>query len=288
MLTLSRGTNADLIANVAKLYLAAGALVADVTYGKGVFWRKCGHHSCTIFASDLSPIPPLAAQEDFLSPLRILPLAADFRHLPYETRSLDIVVLDPPYIHNPGKHMMDARYNNAATTSGMYHRDILAQLYLPGILEAARVLKPSGQLWVKCKDEIESGMQQWSHREVYDLALALDYFTAKDCAHLGPSAPNDNRWKRQLHLRKNHSTLWIFERTAQPMVVLGKRGRPKQQHKSKESIRFIGKNGPTRQYLLARLARDHASVFIQYAAGAFRSVHAAAKAAGLVRPGKGA
>src|SRR5262245_20801933 len=35
-----QGSNAALIAAVAKLYLKDGALVADPTWGKGVFWKR--------------------------------------------------------------------------------------------------------------------------------------------------------------------------------------------------------------------------------------------------------
>ena len=70
-------------------------------------------------------------------------------------------VLYGPDIHNPGKHITDYRYNNAATTGGMYHREIVTRFYYPGMAEAARILKPGGQLWVKCKDEIESSEQCW-------------------------------------------------------------------------------------------------------------------------------
>jgi SAM-dependent methyltransferase len=293
MMTLTQGTNADLIANIAGLYLPEGALVADVTYGKGVFWRKCRQRSATIFASDLKTPPPPAGELDLFLPLKIIPVQADFRHLPYEDRSLDIVVLDPPYIHNPGQHLTDPRYNNAATTGGMYHADIVAKLYVPGIMEAARVLKPGGQLWVKCKDEIESSTQQWSHREMYDIALALHYFTAKDCAILHATAPNGKRWDRQMHLRKNHSTLWVFQRTMQPITRLGRHGGDrKSQRKSHnqvdKNINLIHDGGTGRQYLLARIVRDSPDVFVRFQAGEFRSVHAAAKAAGLIRDRKAA
>ena len=86
------------------------------------------------------------------------------------------------------------RYNNAATSKGMCHRDILLKLYYPGMKEAARILKPGGQLWVKCKDEIESSEQRWSHREMYNLTRSLGYFQAKDYAILHAQPPNGKRW----------------------------------------------------------------------------------------------
>ena len=291
MLTVARGTNADLIANIARLYLPDGALVADVTYGRGVFWRKCQEHPVTIWASDLKPILLTKAQQDWLLPLRIMPLCADFRCLPYGNAVFDIVVLDPPYIHNPGNHMTDGRYNNAATSKGMCHRDILLKLYYPGMQEAARILKPGGQLWVKCKDQIESSEQRWAHREMYDLIRGLGSFQAKDYAILHTAPPNGKRWQRQFHLRKNHSVLWIFERTsaaAQMKRPLSKHGGDRKSRTAQGNhdqaynmVSLIPHHGNSRPYLLARLERDHPDIFLKFHAGEFRSVRAAARAAGI-------
>jgi hypothetical protein len=77
-------TNAELIAEVARLYLRPGMRVADVTYGRGVFWRKVDTSVLDFHATDLSD-------------------GVDFRNLPYADDSLDLVVLDPPYMHDPGR-----------------------------------------------------------------------------------------------------------------------------------------------------------------------------------------
>lgn len=188
------GNNADLIATVADLYTRSGSLIVDVTWGRGAFWRRTSH---VPIGSDVSP--DLAPH-----------VACDFRKLPYRDNSVDVVVLDPPYVHNPGNHITNGRYNNAATTSGMYHEDIM-RLYEDGMREAWRVLRPNGQTWVKCKDQVESGRQCWSHIELHDIAIKLGFF-ARDLFVITPdSRTTPNRWARQIHARKNHSYLWVFE-----------------------------------------------------------------------------
>jgi hypothetical protein len=188
--------NAELIAVVCTIYVANGMRVADVTFGMGVFWTKTDTSRFELLATDIRVMPNCRQ--------------ADCRQLPYADGSIDVVVLDPPYIHNPSKHQKtDARYGNAETTKGLNHAGII-RLYADGIQEAARVLKAGGQLWVKCKDEIESGKQRWSHIELYHIAIGLGFYAQDLCVPVPTSRPPCNRWKRQLHARKVHSYLWVF------------------------------------------------------------------------------
>lgn len=198
--TVTFGTNDQLIADVARLYLADGAVIADVTYGQGRFWKKTDTSRFRFLASDLEPAAPGV-------------LAADFSSLPYEDDSADVVVFDPPYIHSPGAGMYAARYNGGATTTANSHAGIMA-VYQSGMTEAARVLRDGGQLWVKCKDTIASERQCWSHIDIHEMAKGLGMY-ARDLFLLVPAAPSTvaagGRWPRQLHARKVHSYLWIFE-----------------------------------------------------------------------------
>jgi hypothetical protein len=193
--TVHHGTNAELIRHVSRLYIPDGAMVADVTYGRGVFWKQADTSRFTLLASDLVTCPDRPY---------------DFRSLPYEAESLGVVVLDPPYQHTPGRTLVDRQYQNAATTKGLYHADII-RLYRDGMTEAVRVLTPNGGLlFVKCQDEVQSGEQCWSHLELYHEAMTLGLL-ARDLFILVPHAkPGQTRWARQLHARRNHSYLWIF------------------------------------------------------------------------------
>jgi hypothetical protein len=186
-----RGDNSDLILQAYNLYAKPEDTIADLTYGKGVFWRKVGLSQVT--GSDI-----ITVQER----------PYDFRATPYADKQFDIAVLDPPYIHSPGKHITDHRYQNAATTGGMLHKDI-RKLYVEGMRECARIAKR--QIWVKCKDQVQSGMQRWAHCEMLADALNLGLF-ARDLFILMPTSQTARgRWSVQHHARKPHSYLWIFE-----------------------------------------------------------------------------
>lgn len=187
------GNNDLLISQVAKLYLKPGDIIADVTYGKGVFWKKIDLEKYSFYPSDI-----ITCKQNY-----------DFRHLPYSDGKFDTVVFDPPYCHNPGELIVNKNYKNAETTKGLYHKDII-QLYTEGMTEAKRILKnPNGMLWIKCKDEIESSYQRWSHIEIYGIALTLGFY-AKDFFVLTQSKNPVIQHPKQQHSRKNQSYLWIF------------------------------------------------------------------------------
>lgn len=189
---LVRGNNADLIKEVARLYVTdPTTTIADVTFGSGTFWKKTPHLNVT--GSDLLTKPERPY---------------DFRKLPYEDNSYDIVVLDPPYLVFPGNHMSDARYKNAQTTAGYYYDDI-RKLYRDGIKEAQRVAKR--QIWVKCKDAVSNSAQRWLHVHVLQDAEQLGLI-GRDLFILDASSRTPNgRWTTQHHARKPISYLWVLD-----------------------------------------------------------------------------
>lgn len=188
ILTAITGTNADLLPEIFKLYVFEGSQIADVTYGKGVFWRKLDESKYRLGKSDLAD-------------------GIDFRNLPYASESLDALILDPPYMHGGAtvKASINACYRNENTS----HESVI-RLYAGGLLEAARVLKKGGRIIVKCQDEIESGKQRLSHIEIVNL-LELFGFKILDLFVLAQQGIPAMREKYQNSARKNHSYAVVGE-----------------------------------------------------------------------------
>src|SRR2546423_6172586 len=72
-----QATNDQVFPQILKLYLPEGSLVADVTFGKGVFWKHVPKASYDVRATDLRN-------------------GVDCRKLPYGDTTFDCVVFDPP------------------------------------------------------------------------------------------------------------------------------------------------------------------------------------------------
>lgn len=184
--TVHTGNNAGLISKVAALYFSEGDTIADVTYGKGVFWREVDPVKYKIVGTDIKT-------------------GIDFRNLPYKSESFQHGVLDPPYAR-VGLGGMEQCYN---TTKSSSHAEIM-ELYRYGLKELNRIIKPNGFILVKCQDEVCSGKQHWSHIEIKDMAEEMGLYTRDLFIFVNTKTPKV--YYKQRHTRKNHSYLWIFEK----------------------------------------------------------------------------
>jgi hypothetical protein len=190
VLTSYQCNNAFLMAKVASLYLRRGDRIADVTYGKGIFWKQLDLTQYDFHPSDRLTVPEHRY---------------DFRSLPYRSGDFDVHVFDPPYTHDPSSRL---DYRNHETTKGFSH-DAIIQLYRDGMFEGHRILRPGGLMLVKCKDEIERGRQRMSHIEIHDIAVTELGMVVEDLFVLSQKHPLI-RFGRPRHARKNHSYLWLF------------------------------------------------------------------------------
>lgn len=186
--TCDSGINADLLPKCLELYVNEGAILADVTYGRGVFWRNVDLSKYDFRPTDLMT-------------------GTDFGDLPYNDQSIDVLVLDPPYMH--GGKTVKKSINDCYKNQNTSHESVI-RLYAKGILEASRVLKKKGIIFVKCQDEIESGKQRFSHIEI-NQCLDLFGFRVLDLFILRQTTTPAMREKYQKTARKNHSYMIVAE-----------------------------------------------------------------------------
>lgn len=195
-----QGTNDGLFPSILRLYVAKGSKIADVTWGRGVFWKHVPKGDYQLLATDLKD-------------------GVDARKLPYKDGELDCVVFDPPYMHTPGgsAHVNHQNYegyyrNNVANSPKKYHEAVL-DLYFTAAVEALRVLREEGIYIVKCADEVCANEQRLTHVEIIN-ELSQNGFIVEDLFVLMRNGkPGVSRILKQVHARKNHSYFIVFRRS---------------------------------------------------------------------------
>ncbi len=195
------GTNDDLFPQILSLYVAPGSTVADVTYGKGVFWRKVPKSLYKLKATDLTQ-------------------GVDCRSLTYRSATIDCVVLDPPYMHTPGgtAHVGHQNYegyyrnNDTKNGSGRKYHEAVLDLYFAAADEAHRVLKNHGIFIVKCADEVCANQQRLTHVELINEFAGKGFVVEDLFVLLRNNRPGVSRILKQVHARKNHSYFLVFRK----------------------------------------------------------------------------
>lgn len=202
VLTALQGDNADLFAEVSRIYFKENDKILDMTYGLGVFYRRINCNQFQITKNDIDP-----QRGD---------IHYDFRNIPIQDNTFDIIVLDPPYAGRSGspiKGSIDRGYNiySRSFEQGIFGHEAVIDMYKAGLIEANRLVKPKGLIMVKTQDEIMGGVQRRSHIEIFDFAKQLGLID-EDLFVLVQNGTPTMRHDYQLHARKNNSFLWIFKR----------------------------------------------------------------------------
>jgi hypothetical protein len=188
ILTCNKGNNSGLLPLIFQLYVKNNACIADVTYGKGVFWKFINEGNYNVLKSDIQD-------------------GIDFKNLPYNSASIDVLILDPPYMH--GGETVKKSINSCYLNKNTNHESVL-RLYTSGILEACRVLKRKGIILIKTQDETESGKQKFTHIEIIDIIKLLG-FNVLDLFILMQDSVPAMRLQYQKSARKNHSYFIVGE-----------------------------------------------------------------------------
>lgn len=191
--------NDKVFPQILRLYVKPKSVVADVTFGKGAFWRLIPDGEYELRATDLQD-------------------GIDCRNLPYDDGEIDCVVFDPPYMHSPGgsahtvHSQFEDHYRNNATgnlTNSKYHEAVL-ELYRDGGTEAYRVLRDRGVFIVKCQDEVCANRQRFTHVEIMKEYEEMGFIAEDLFVVVRNNRPGVSRVVQQVHARKNHSYFLVF------------------------------------------------------------------------------
>lgn len=207
------GGNADLFPQILSLHVAEGSKIADVTYGKGVFWRKVETSRYDFHPSDLQT-------------------GVDATQLPYGDSSFDAIVFDPPYIEGfyrrseqqlagSGSYAAFNRYYSnlpAGTVSPLKYHDRVVDIYMRSAIEARRVLREGGVYIVKCQDEVSANRQKLTHVEIIYGLEGLGFYCKDLFVLTRTNSPGVSRLIKQEHARKNHSYFLIFRKQSKKLV----------------------------------------------------------------------
>lgn len=215
------GKNAELFADVLALHVPTGSKIADVTFGKGSFWRTVDLSRYELHASDVGTLECGACGIAVAS----ITSGVDCRALPYGDASMDCIVLDPPYIEGfyrreaeqlagAGSHAQfrDAYGGKDLHDDGApkYHAAVV-DLYVKAGREAHRVLRRGGKAIVKCQDEISANLQWLTHVQIIAAYEAMGFYCKDLFVLVRENAPGVSRLVKQVHARKNHSYFLVFE-----------------------------------------------------------------------------
>ena len=199
--------NSHVFRKILSLHVRVGSTVADVTYGKGLFWKEVPEGLYNLLPSDIKT-------------------GVDCTNLPYESSSIDCIVLDPPYMeglfrreegHMAGSGSFSAFrdfYSNGKATEfkdgqPKYHEAVL-DLYFRAGREAWRVLRNNGILIVKCQDEVSANRQRLTHVEIINEYESYGFYTKDLFIVVRANRPAVSRIVKQQHARKNHSYFLVF------------------------------------------------------------------------------
>ena len=215
------GGNDVLFRQILDLHVPPGATIADVTYGKGVFWKQVPEGRYNTLWSDISE--EKAAEG--------VTTGVDCRDLPYEAASLHALVLDPPYAEGIYRKQAEAKlgtgthssfrdaYSNGTEvnecedpryTGSFRWYGAVVSLYFRAGREAHRVLRENGVLIVKCQDQVSANRQFLTHVEIINEYEKMGFYTKDLFVYMRPNKAGASSVKTQVHARKNHSYFLVF------------------------------------------------------------------------------
>lgn len=189
--TVETGSSAQVVAKLLRVLFPDARTILDATYSQGKFWGTETAH-LRVIGTDLDPKGAKDAR-------------ADFRHLPFLSASVDVVVLDPPFLWDEGKKNRSIMGKRFSTYRSEQHAIETVQ---GGAREAWRVAR-LGAI-VKCQDFCHASKKVWMSQWLREAVPVEPY----DAVHLvGRSKVIDPKWTgSQLTAWSNSTSFWAWRK----------------------------------------------------------------------------
>lgn len=178
------------------LHATSAPTILDATYNTGKMWKGCGFQPHTTLDID---------------PQYGTDVVADFRSMPFEDGSFDVVIFDPP--HLPNAYATNDRATGHADVYGVRVQadarsgDNVVPLFVGFLAEANRILRDDGVVLAKISDLVHNHRYQW---QMVEFVQAIQVSGLTPCDLLikrDPAGGNlkSSKWSKVHHLRRVHS-----------------------------------------------------------------------------------
>ena len=191
----------EVLALMLGFYAWPEARVLDVTANERRMWKGISHPGGVTYADIDSAMSP-----DIL---------ADFRSLPCENGSYDVIVFDPP--HLPAAAASPESMERFVGNYGLGHApkgDNISAYFPPFLTESVRVLSTEGLIFAKLKDFVHNHAYQWTLADFINAVRATPGLTPCDLiVKLDPNGGGlkSSKWKKAHHARNAHCW-WVVVR----------------------------------------------------------------------------
>ena len=193
--------SSDVMKVIAEIYFAPDATYADVTWGKGVFFRKLP--AAKVIGLDLKPRYGAQVQ-------------ADAAHIPLRDKSVDVVVFDPPHQHGRSSTTTLKQQDDYGR---MASQNEIHKLCLAAALEIERVARVGAV--IKLTDMVEAGRFMPTHL-LFAAAVADLFGWPADIGILDSGVVRPVRHARILHWQEVQSYFLVYrwhERAPRSILV---------------------------------------------------------------------
>jgi len=193
--------------NILQLYNGGQDVQLDPTFSKGGFYNKSKEY----------PVNEPALKYD-LFPVRddVLPLEK-WKKWPFKSKSIQSLIIDLPFIISQGPSLMNESADNKSNIisrryNSFYPKEEMFKTYWWYLMEAYRILKPSGICILKTQRTISGGRLIAMPEATFMYANKLGFNILDKFTLIARNRLISGKVKQQIHSRSYDSQYFVFQR----------------------------------------------------------------------------